>query len=181
MNYNSKHIFVQHLILTNYIFFISIVFMKKKTFFEQYKDLPQYHLNSHLIISCANGQLEHVMYLLSSKELLENADIHCDNDGAFISVCMYGYIEHYHHILIKQLQQNELYFDPNYDGLLQYFIFDKNLEKTESIIKFLDNIRDRHKDFVNNLEKMFSLRDFKNKLERELPVNTENSQEIRKQ
>ncbi len=155
--------------------------MKTKTFFEQYKDLPQYHLNSHLIISCANGQLEHVRYLLSSKELSENADIHCDDDGAFISVCMYGYIEHYHHILIKQLQQNKLYFYPNYDGLLEYFIFDKNLERTEAISKFLENIKERHLEFFNKIDKMFSLRDFKNKLERELPVNTENSHEVRKQ
>ncbi len=155
--------------------------MKKKTFFEQYGNLPQYHLNSHLIISCANGQLEHVSYLLNSNQLNENADIHCDNDGAFISLCMYGYIEHYHHILIKKLQENELYFEPDYEGILNYFIFDQNIEKTEHIVNFLENIKERNREFFNQVEKMFYLRDFKNKLERELPVNTENSQEVRKQ
>ena len=35
--------------------------------------------------------------------------------------------------------------------------------------------------FFNKIDKMFALRDFKNKLERELPANAENSHEVRKQ
>lgn len=152
-----------------------------KTFFQQYGNLPKYHLNSYLIIACANGQLEQVKYLLSSQELKENADINCDNDGAFITLCMYGFIEHYHHILIKKLLQNENYKEPDYEGILQYIIYDKNIQLTEDIVNFLNNIKERNKDFFMKIEKMFSLRDLNQKLKKELSVKTENSKKIIKQ
>lgn len=155
--------------------------MSYKTLFEQYGELPKYHLDSHLIIACANGQLEHVRYLLSSPQLMEHADIHCDDDGAFISLCMYGYIEHYHHILVKKLLQNDKYQEPNYEAILTYFIFDICIKKTEKIYTFLLEISEKNPELVGRINKMFNMRDFKLQLERQLPINTENSQEIRKQ
>lgn len=154
---------------------------KKKSLFEQYGELPKYHLDSHLIIACANGQFEHVRYLLSSSELTENADIHSDDDGAFISLCMYGYIEHYHHILVKKLLQNNMYKDPEYDSILTYLIFDMNIEKTDCISSFLENIYEKNDELVRKINKMFELRNFKNQLENELPMKGESSSEIRKQ
>ena len=59
----------------------------------KYKTLTQKQLNDVFINSCARGHLEIVIYLLTSADLKEHANIHADNDEGFRLACANEHLE----------------------------------------------------------------------------------------
>lgn len=98
--------------------------------------------------ACVNGNLDVINYLLSSPELKTKVDIHTDDDSGFISA-----IEHIH--------------------VIEYFIFEKNIEKTKTIDKFLTL------NHFDNIQKMFEIRDFNQKLNHSLSDESSKTKRIK--
>ena len=115
------------------------------------KEHVNIHVDDNLGVrsACWNGHLQLANYLLISSELKEHADIHADNDEAFINICKYP---------------------KNKDDIIQYLIFDYQIEKTKHIELFL--IENKKEDIIN----MFERRDFEKTLQTEL----KNENEIKK-
>ncbi len=155
--------------------------MDSSLLLKKYGGLPQYHLNSHLVIACACGQLSHIKYLLSSKELAENADIHCDEDYPFISTCLYGYLQPDAHVLISYMLKNNFSEEQEYDELLNYFINELHLKKTNHISSFLEKIKPNNEEFYDKIERMFSIQELNEKLNKSLPIKQQKNDKIIKQ
>ncbi len=98
--------------------------------------------------ACQNGNLDVIDYLLSSSELKTKVDIHTDDDSGFISA-----IEHLH--------------------VIEYFIFEKNIEKTNTIDKFLTL------NHFDDIQKMFEIRDFNQKLNQSLSDESSKTKRIK--
>lgn len=117
--------------------------------YSHYKNMNQLQLNIDLIGACWQGSLEIVKYLLASPELKDHANIHTDNDKAFIYACM-----------------------RDSKGIIEYLIFDYKITKTENIQKWL---KDNTKSIIYII-KMFEKRELEEKLKDELkyhekPIN----------
>lgn len=61
-----------------------------KNFYEKYSYLNQLGINQSFVDACTNGHLDEVKYLLHSKEIKYNADIHYEEDWAFRNACYQG-------------------------------------------------------------------------------------------
>lgn len=105
----------------------------------RYQNMTQEQLDDKLINCCSKGQLEKAQYLLRSDDLKIHANIHAQKDAAFLR----AYIN-------------------AHNKIINYFIFDLNIEKTleiEEIIK---------KDKLVN--KMFESRNLMNTLSERLNI-----------
>ncbi len=136
--------------------------------FNLYGKLPKYHLDAHLVIACANGQLNHIKYLLNSPELIEKADIHTENDAAFIGLCYYGYLDCSSHVLLKKISETKYYSEADYENTLKFLIFDINIEKTIYIKDFVESLKMKNIELFNMINHMFTIREIKKELEIQL-------------
>jgi hypothetical protein len=152
----------------------------------------KYLLNSHDLVknadihayddlgfrkACARGHLDIARYLLTSPELEEHADMNaCENESLKVNSTNGNLYS------VKFMTSPEFKDKLKLDGVLEfffkyvnqknvhvahYFIFDLNIERTESINKILKDYPD------SKLEKAFALRDLNKELNTELSINKE--------
>jgi ankyrin repeat protein len=103
---------------------------------------PQHPDNIFLYSAYDNNRLEVVKYLLSSPEVVKKPDIHLNEDETFIYCTKY-----------------KLY------DIVNYLIFDLNIEKTEYIKTYLTNNPDE------KINSWFNLRDLNKELNESLNTN----------
>lgn len=96
--------------------------------------------------ACYENNVDILKYIFKSQELSKHVDIHKDDDSIFRL------------LLIKSRKDKPL-------DVLQYFIFDLNIEETENIKKARSTYK---REFV---EKMFELRQFNQTLNNDLTIN----------
>jgi hypothetical protein len=116
------------------------------------------------------NQKEVIDYFLNSPELIDHADI----NSAFITAIYLGNIQTIENFYLNfpdlpiYSDDDKLFlaaFEENHSEILQYFIFDKNISKTENIIQIL-------KDHPNpQVEHWFELRDVNKDLNQNLITN----------
>ncbi len=108
-------------------------------------------LNQGLVRACRRGHLNIVKYLTKNLEEEFYADIHCFKDSPV----------------------KEAFFGGNLN-ILEYLIFDVDIQKTNEIEEFLIGIETNkqstpHPISFEKLENLFKARDFNKKLQKELP------------
>jgi hypothetical protein len=137
--------------------------------------------------------LELVKYLLTSKELTRHADINVDDGQGFIIACNKGNLElvkyltaspelnkhinpHSKHDLGFRLAlQNAYTNEPGSMEILNYLIFELNLEKTKLITQYLD-VKD---DLAIQINKFFDMRDLNRELNKELILTPSNKKQCK--
>ena len=127
-----------------------ILMDKDEEFHKRCKDFSKAQINSVFLECCHNGNLERIKYVLHSPDLREHADIHAHYDSGFGYAAQFGHTE-----------------------VVEYFIFDMNIEKTKFITA---NLKPKHKDKIEN---MFRLRDLNAKLEEDLTVSKITNKKIK--
>ncbi len=108
-----------------------------------YKNITQSELNLSLISACKKGNLNKVVFLLTSPELIDHANLHCSLDSPF------RYANKSKHM-----------------DIIRFFIIDMNIEKTDAIkvnLKYHPN---------HAIEKMFEMRALRCKIAEEIKENT---------
>lgn len=103
-----------------------------------------------IIIAADNDNINLARYLLTSKDLNGQINIHYAEDSIFRST----------------VQNNQINF-------LQFLIFEMNIEKTESIKKFLNESANKEVD------RLFELRDLNNRLEDNLEIKNINNKKLK--
>jgi len=137
-----------------------------------------------LISACWNGNLEIVKYLLTAPEMDKLINIHMNNDDALANACSKEHLDVVKYLMeSKDIKENakfnisifKMLVNHKQSDMLQYFIIDLNIEKTEEIEKYLlespnkevetlFKARDLIKDLNNNLLHQENLKIKKNKL-----------------
>lgn len=137
-----------------------------------------------LTYSTRDGRLNIAKYLLKQfKDLILNADV-IQNGTLVNTACEYGEVEilkHLHSINILNQdnihQHNDKHFEIAYDNkkleVIQYFIFDLHMNKTEDINNFLK------RNPSTEIEKMFTLRDLNISLNADLETNQSTSKKLK--
>ena len=141
--------------------------------------------NIAFISSCDSLNFNIIRFLTSSDNIKENVNIHAQNDKAFISLCR----DYYTYELMKSNKRMymKIMFGRDFPGnkaenlakpnlimeILEYFIFNLNIPKTDAILNYLDEeSRDKEKNiFKAALNAKFDMRDFHNSLQEELVIN----------
>lgn len=116
--------------------------MLTKNKISRFKQMNSHQLNNELFNSSLWGDLEEIKYLLTSPDLKEHADIHAQDDNAFIWAAGSGHLD-----------------------IVHYFIFDCRLVKTKRIEELL--INDQRYDVLN----MFNQRELESRLQLDLNNN----------
>lgn len=119
--------------------------------------LSQAELNEEFLGAMDNNDIDRVKFLLSSPNLKEHADIHTQRDAAFRFLC-----------ISRNLT------------LINYFIFELNIEKTKMIAEHLESYKSSYRysesmDCIQVLEQaelLFEKRDLINEINSELNVNS---------
>lgn len=141
----------------------------------QYIDI---HLDEDEVFrkSCASGHVNVVEYLLTSPDLNTKAHIHADDDYGFRHACANGHLEVVEFLLSSPKIKDHVNIHTDDDcgflwaaenqenwHVVEYFIFDRKIEKTKTIDRFLKNEK------CEVIEKMFEIRDMQKTLTEELP------------
>lgn len=113
----------------------------EQSMYEKFKQFSKRKLNKKFIHACRDGKLEEVKYLLKSEELKVVVDIW----SGFMKACINKHLE-----------------------IVQYLIFERNIEKTKNIQEFLEKNRDE------NIEKIFLARELDNKLQHNSSIKSGN-------
>lgn len=142
------------------------------------------------------GHMEIVDYLLTSPDLTEKADIHARDDWAIIAACQNGHVDIVKYLLTSpkltehsnvHIQNDEpfklIFSDLNFYNkysqktaheLIEYFIFEYQIDYTEDIYEFLNYDIEPYITY----RKMFETRELKNSLtenlEKETKINIRN-------
>ena len=124
--------------------------MQNEEFYEIFKGSSKKDLNWGYISACQQGSVDKVKYLLSSPDLNKHADIHAWSDLGFTCACVRKNLE-----------------------IIEYLIFDMNIEKTKKIEKYLKNKPNEQ------VKKWFRLRELNNKLEQELYCDRLNNKKLK--
>jgi hypothetical protein len=103
---------------------------------------------------CYSNNIEQIKYIFNSPNLAKHVDIHNDRDEIFRT------------LIIQARKDKPL-------DMLQYFIFDLNIDETEAIKEF----RLTYKREV--VENMFKLRDLNHNLHQDLSINELNAKKIK--
>lgn len=108
-------------------------------------------LNQGLVRACKRGHLNIVKYLSKNFEGEFSADIHCFKDSPIKEAFFAGHL-----------------------NILEYLIFDMDIQKTNQIEEFLIGIETNnqskpHPISFEKVEKLFKAREFSKKLQRDLP------------
>jgi hypothetical protein len=135
----------------------------QKSFKNYCKTVSPENLNKEFLRAVEEGRLEDVQLLLTSPYLKEHVDIHYDEDEPFRSLLRTRNME-----------------------ILNYFIFDMNIDKTEFIVEHLDaarivyRYREQEKNclFIDEVTHALEKRILKDELTVNLP--TENKNKIKK-
>lgn len=138
--------------------------------------------------ACYKGHLDIVKFLLTSSELLEKPNInagHDNDDSGIYHACKEGYVEMVKYLLTSPDLQEHANIHENKDSIfrticldgnsqmIQYLIFDYNIEKTEYIDNFLKGNR------LFEIDSMFEKRDLNNSLLKDLAPNLINKKKIK--
>ena len=131
----------------------------QKSFKNYYKTVSPENLNKELIMAVNEERFEDVQLLLTSPFLKEHVDIHYDEDEAFRSLLRTRNME-----------------------ILNYFIFDMNIEKTEFIVEHLEAARvvyryreqDKNCLFIDEVSHTLEKRILKDELTVNLPIDNKN-------
>lgn len=130
-----------------------------------------------LRIACIQGNLPIVEYLLTSPDLKKHAYYTTNNYDSLASACFYGKVDivdfFFTHPKLKEqidihCDQDKFFRMAMYEeqlSILQYFIFDMDIEKTVNIAGMINNASSEFADKVNN---MFAIRELNKNLEKEL-------------
>lgn len=103
--------------------------------------------------ACKGGHVDIVKYLLTSPDLEKHSNVRVNDDHPFrVSV------------FEKQI------------AVLQYLIFDYNLEKTKTINNYIASNKKYFPDLLEKVENMFKIRELNQKLESELAPNQTTSE-----
>ena len=100
-----------------------------------------------IIAACQNGHVDIVKYLLTSSKLTEHANIHAQNDEPF-------------KLVFSDLNGYSQYSQKKAHELMEYFIFEYEIEYTEDIYEFLNYDIEP----CITYRKMFETRELKNSL-----------------
>jgi hypothetical protein len=101
---------------------------------------------SILEAACEEGKLEIVKYLMESQDLIIKFNLQDNNNQLFRAT-----------------------YEHNQFEVLRYFIFDLNLEKTETIKEYMSHV------FKKDVDNMFNIRDLNKSLNKELSHQSDNS------
>jgi len=102
--------------------------------------------NDHALVwACRNNHNDTVKYLLSSPKIKDHANIHARDDFPF-----------------KQA------FNYKSEDLLNFYIFELNIKKTQFISDFLVERKDSHQEWYKKAESMFQARDLNSELEKNI-------------
>jgi hypothetical protein len=118
-----------------------------------YNKLNQKGLNDVFGRFCLAEDLNEIKYLLTSPDLKNRPDIHFNKDESF----------------------GQLINDENLE-IIQYLIFEHNIEKTKDIVNQLGSWPN---DFKQEVEKLFTIRDFKNSLDTDLPFSDSKAKKVK--
>jgi ankyrin repeat protein len=152
-----------------------IKFLNESLNDEEKKEIGPYH-NTLLVGACRDGNLEVIRYLLTSEDIKDSVDIHAGDDDAIDWACSMGHLEVVKYLtsspeITKHVNINEsknafivACANGNFD-IIRHFIFDLNMKKAVYIELFLDN------NPVEEVEKMFAIRDLNQSLGKELVKN----------
>ena len=132
--------------------------------------------NTLLVKACRDGNLEVIRYLLTSEDIKDSVDINAGDDDAMDWACSMGHLEVVKYLtsspeITKHVNVNEsknafivACANGKFD-IIRHFIFDLNMKKSVYVELFLDN------NPVEEVEKMFALRDLNQSLSKELVTN----------
>lgn len=104
-----------------------------------------------IIAACQNGHIDIVKYLLTSPKLTEHANIHAQNDEPF-------------KLVFSDLNGYNKYTQKTAHELIEYFIFEYQIDYTEDIYEFLNYDIEPYITY----RKMFEIREMKNNLTQDL-------------
>ena len=146
---------------------------------QKYQQMTKNQLNKELNNVCISGNLEIVRYLLTSPDLKEHADIHTnDTDTSLQYASAFGHLGLVKYLLtspdLKEYghihsENDKLFISACSDKnkkMLEYFIFDYMIEKTEHIENHL--IEHDYKNDYEDILMMFEKRDLEEKLQKKL-------------
>lgn len=118
-------------------------------FKEQYTEFTREEINEAYYKACVNCDCELIKFLLTSKDILCNADIHYSN--AVVHICMNNKLEILKYLLTSDELEERLNVHYSYDYLfrvahhnqkhdvLEYLIFDFEIKETELIKIYIGN------------------------------------------
>lgn len=144
-------------------------------FYNKYKDFNQEELNKEFIRSCKFDWFEYVVYLLTSPELSNHADIHANNDLGLRLACCRKNFKIVTFLLSSPTLKDHANIHANHDepffrifhhedlDMIKYLIFDLNIEKTQQIQDYLISSPNLQ------VESWFELRELNKSLNQELP------------
>jgi hypothetical protein len=151
-------------------------------FIEQYKDASNEDLDMFFMLACSNNNLEAVKYLLTSPELMYHPSLTADNEPLRIA-CNSNFPEMVKYFLsspnLKEhanIYENEqqAFKDACNGGsteVLQYLIFEYNIEETPAIKEYLNT---SSQSFNETIKNMFILREVNKDLNNELTTDSQN-------
>jgi ankyrin repeat protein len=130
-----------------------------------------------------------VKYLLSSTNLKEHADINVSHGSVLLQCCVDGNLDMVKFLLSAPILKQHIDIEYHDDGfilacknhhldIIQYFIFDMQINKTIHIKNYL-NEKDNDKSFIEQVNHLFSLRELGENLEKELSTETENTRKMK--
>lgn len=135
----------------------------------QHIDINAYN-HKAIFVACARQQLNMVKFLLTSPHLKIHANIHGNNDAAFIhpTTGVYNEVKRYL-ILEYNITKTSIISEYITNGLVQ----GEREKKYASQNPAIHAIQSKKNEYVNfpKLYEAFKLRDFRNKLEHDLPQN----------
>jgi hypothetical protein len=122
------------------------------------EEIAQEEVDLYFIRMCYSCDFEHIKYLLTSPELQRHANVHAQNDKGFAN------------ILDDLLEARIQNCSDRTTEIMQYLIFDFNIEKTKDIEKILISRGELGVKYL----KMFEQRELNNILKSELIENNDN-------
>jgi ankyrin repeat protein len=137
-------------------------------------------INSGIIFSISHNQkdlLDYFRYEAQAGTKPTESELETEDKRVLERACAFGYVEIVDYVFknpktkIDSKYINQLFEQAIYNGhpdLARYFIFEKNIDKTDSLQKILLDITDPERKEIENL---FELRDTHNSLQQELENN----------
>lgn len=155
--------------------------IENEELYAKYRALPIKELNRRFLIACRKGDLDGVIYVLTSNDLPKHANIHVNDDEPFRVACEYGHLDIVKFLTtstkLEEHSNIHAYMDNGFiqamkNGnldIVEFLIYECKIEQTDPIKYAILNK-------PNNLViKMFENRTINEELTQDLKINKNSS------
>lgn len=101
---------------------------------KEWKNASQSSINDEFTNAVKEGNLEKIRYLLTSKEIDNNAYIHINNDSPLITACYYNYSEIVYYLLSSPELKDHADIHAQENEAFQAAILSKNIEMIQFLL-----------------------------------------------